>query len=143
MPVLSQHVAVKLADTWGGLARNSGILRLEEAALVLEYETCDDVLHVLKSDVKRCTLPLRDLESCSFHPGWLGANIELSVGSLELLRDVPGAAQGKLELRLARRDRLAASSLVASVNLALAHQVVRAAEEASEPTVRSPGEKPS
>lgn len=132
MSVLSQSVAVKLADTWGGLARNSGILRLEGAALVLECETQDDVLHVLKSEVKQWTLPLPEVESCTFRPGWFRPTIELSVRSLGLVRDVPGAEQGKLVLRLARRDRPLASSLVSNVNLALAHQVVRAAEDADE-----------
>ena len=53
--LLNPSVPIKLDKSWGGLASNSGLLRLEGDALVLEFETKDDVFRVLKSGVKRLT----------------------------------------------------------------------------------------
>jgi hypothetical protein len=45
------------------------------------------------------------------------------------LEGIVGAAQGRVTLAVARKDRDRAFGLVANVDLALAHRVVRAAEE--------------
>lgn len=126
---LNPSVPVTLDYSWGGFASNSGLLRLEGETLVLEFETKDGVLEVLKSGVKRYDLPLTELEACQWHRGWFGGKIELSVRSMNALEGIAGAAQGRVTLGVARKDRDRAFGLVANIELALAHRVVRAAEE--------------
>lgn len=126
---LNPSVPVTLDYSWGGLASNSGLLRLEGDKLVLEFETKDGVLEVLKSGVKRYDLPLTEVETCQWHRGWFGGKIVLSVRSMDSLEGIAGAAQGRVKLGVARRDRDRAFGFVASVELALANRVVRAAEE--------------
>jgi hypothetical protein len=126
---LNPSVPVTLGDSWGGLASNAGLLRLEGDTLVLEFETKDGVLEVLKSGAKRYDLPLTEVEACQWHRGWFGGKIELSVRSMNALEGIAGAAQGRVTLGVARKDRDRAFGLVANVELALAHRVVRAAEE--------------
>ncbi len=43
---------VSLGSPYGGLAVCDGLMRLEEQALVLEYQSKDAVLGILKSDVR-------------------------------------------------------------------------------------------
>jgi hypothetical protein len=139
MPLLSLSVPVTLPESWGGLATSTGILRLDRDALVLEFETKDGVLEVLRSDVRRLELPLAELEACTWRPGWFSARIEIAVHHLEALRQAPGAEAGKLVLHVARADRSRASALVTQVSLALAQQIVTAVEVADERAGGRPG----
>lgn len=127
--LLNASVPVRLDHSWGGFARNSGLLRLEGDALVLEFETKDEFLQVLKSGVKRVAVPLTEVESCGWKPGWFSSKIELSVRSMNSLRDIAGASQGRVVMRVSRRDKDKAFGLVANVEMALATRVVRAADE--------------
>ena len=126
--LLNPSVPVTMENSWAGLASNSGLLRLEGDALVLEFETKDEVLQVLKSDVKRVAVPLKEVETCRWERGWFGGKIELSVRSMNSLNGIAGFAQGCVTLGVSRKDRDKAFGLVANVELALAHRVVRAAE---------------
>ncbi len=126
---LNQSVPVTLQHSWGGFANNSGLLRFEGGTLVLEFETKDGVLEVLKSGVKRVALPLTEVDACRWKPGWFGGKIELSVRSLSALDGIAGASQGREKLGVSRKDRDRALGLVANVELALARRVVRAAQE--------------
>jgi len=127
--LLNPSVPVTLEHSWAGLASNTGLLRLERDTLVLEFETKDDVLKMLRSDVKRVAVPLAEVETCRWKPGWFGGKIELAVRSMSLLDGIAGAAQGSVMFGVARKDRDKASGFVANLELALAHRVVRAAEE--------------
>jgi len=126
---LNPSVPVTLDSSWGGLASNSGLLRLEGDTLVLEFETKDDVLKVLKSGVKRFAVPLTEVEACRWHRGWFGGKIELSVRRMNVLDGIAGAGQGRVTLGVSRNDRDRAFGLVTNVELAMAHRMVRAAEE--------------
>ena len=127
--LLNPSVPVTLEHSWGGLASNSGLLRLESNTLVLEFETKDEVLQMLKSGVKRVAVPLTEVEACRWMPGWFGGKIELSVHSMTSLEGIAGASRGSVMLRVSRKDRDKAFGFVANVELASAHRVVRAAEE--------------
>ena len=118
-----------MESSWAGLASNSGLLRLEAETLILEFETKDDVVQMLKSGVKRVAVPLAEVDACRWKPGWFGGKIELSVRSMSVLTGIAGASQGRVALGVARKDRDKALGLVSNVELSLAHRVVRAAEE--------------
>ena len=126
---LNPSVPVTLDSSWVGLASNSGLLCLEGDTLVLEFETKDGVLEVLKSGVKRFAVPLTEVEACRWHRGWFGGRIELSVRRMNVLDGIAGAGQGRVTLGVSRRDRDRAFGLVTNVELAMAHRIVRAAEE--------------
>src|SRR5438552_1768666 len=98
MSLLNPSVPITLENSWAGLASNSGLLRLESDSLVLEFETKDHVVQMLKSGVKRVALRLTEVEACRWKPGWFGGKIELSVRSLSALDGVAGASQGRVKL---------------------------------------------
>ena len=131
MSMPSQSVPVKLESTWAGLAESNGLLRLEGDALVLEFETKDSVLEVLKSGPKQHRISLMEIEACRWKRGWFGGKLEVTTRNLGVLGGIPGAAQGRVLLQVSRQDRDAAFALASSVELILAHTVLRAAEDAS------------
>lgn len=128
-----QSVPVKLESTWAGLAENAGLLRLEGDSLMLEFETKDGVLEVLRSGPQHHRIPLSEIEACRWKRGWFGGELEVATRNLGVLGGIPGAAQGRIVLQVSRRDRDAAFALASSVELILAHEVLRAAEDASKP----------
>ena len=96
-------------DAFGGLGECHGLLKDEEAFLSLEFQTQDAVAGILKSDVKYVRIPWDDLVSIALTKGWLGTNwlgvkIVIQTTNLEILKDVPGATQGRIELSIARKD---------------------------------------
>lgn len=121
---LNPTVPVMLASSWGGLASNSGLLRFEGDQLVLEFESKDEVFQMLRSGIKRINLPLAELGGCEWKAGWWGGDIEISVRKLELLQGVAGASQGRVNLRVARKDRDRALGLASNVELALAQRTL-------------------
>ena len=131
MSILSHSVPVELAQTWAGLAENSGLLRLDDDALVLEFESKDGVLELLRSGVQQLRVPLKELEALHWRPGWLGGKLELAVRSMSVIDGIPGAAQGVVTFKIARKHRDRAVGLAANVELALAHRVVQSAESSA------------
>jgi len=124
---------VRLEDTWAGLAQNAGLLRLDGETLVLEFET--KAVDLMNLGATQHRLPLAEVETCQWKPGWLGGKIQIATRSLGTLSGIPGAAQGQVTLKVSRKDRAAALGLVASVELVLAHRVVRAADTAARPPI--------
>lgn len=116
---------VTLAETWGGFATNRGVLCFDGSRLALEFETTDGVIEVLRSDIQRFEVVVEKIESLEWCPGWWGGQLELVTPGLATLQGVPGNAQGRVTLSVARRDRAAAQRLATEVQLALADRVLR------------------
>jgi hypothetical protein len=104
-------------ELYGGLGRCEGILRDEGEYIGLEFQVKDTVAGILKSSVKQVRVPLKDLVSVTlvkgwFGTSWLGVKIVLQAARMEILQDVPGMSQGRVEFSIARKDRGAAEQLV-------------------------------
>ena len=104
---------------YGGLADCQGLVRLDGKDLCLEFQVKDSIVGVLKSEVKQVRIPLRELSEVRLERGWFGWSTKLLIqaDSLAPVQDVPGMAQGRLLLGIARRDRPAAERLVAELAL--------------------------
>ena len=72
-------VPVYLDNVFGGLADCHGLLRDEGDHLVLEYQSQDPLLGVLKSDVKHVEIPRDLLVSVTLKTSWLGLRSSLLV----------------------------------------------------------------
>lgn len=105
----------------GGWGQCEGLLREEDRGLTLEFQSKDAVAGLLKTGVKRVHVPLKDLVSVTLSKGWLGGRwlgvtLVLQAARLETLQEVPGMSQGKVELRIAAKDRAAAELLVENLH---------------------------
>jgi hypothetical protein len=61
-----------LDDLYGGLGRCEGLLRDEGEELCLEFQVKDSLAGILKTRVKEVRIPVKELVSITYKPGWLG-----------------------------------------------------------------------
>jgi len=108
-------------DVYGGLAEARGVLRVEQQAIVLEFELQDAVLNVVKAEIRRVTIPFEQVEHLVFRKGWFGfrASLCLTARSLKALEAVPGGHGAELLISVARKDRALAHEIASQVNYAL------------------------
>jgi len=139
-------VPVTLPESWGGFATNRGVVRFDGHRIEIEYQTKDGMFEMALSDIRRVDLPLPAIAAFAWASGWLGGTFDLNVTSLELTRDLPGGDQGRIRLKVARRDRPAAEQLAAEVELAMANRVLERidadAGTSSDPGLRRPASGP-
>lgn len=103
------------------LYRVYGLLRLEPGQLVLEFQSVENILGLIRGRIRTVRLPLRNLDAIQLEKGfWGGRNLSLRTRSLESLRKFPGAYQGLCSLHIRRADSLLAENLVSLVDLRLA-----------------------
>ena len=113
-------VPFMLDNLYAGLGKCDGLLRDEGDHLCLEFQIRDSLAGILKTGVRQVRVPLKDLASVTLTKGWLGmtwlgVKIVIQAGRLEVLKDMPGASQGRIELSIARKDRDAAEAFVADL----------------------------
>lgn len=124
---------VTLPDSWGGFATNRGVLRFDGHTLTIEFETKDGVFEALRSGVQKVTVPLAALDSLVCKPGWFGAALELTATSMDWLEKLPGSSQGRVCLKVIRKDRAAAARLADEVGLAMAGRFAQQFDQPPDP----------
>jgi hypothetical protein len=117
-------------------ARLRGLVRLENAALVIEWSGAIEWTEVRGPEVEARTeavpatrreIPVGRLAEVSVR-GWWRPRFEFRVGDLEALNGVPAAENGRLSLRIPRAERRAANALVLNLRDEMADAALRAAE---------------
>ncbi len=112
-------VPVSLGCHYQGLAKSSGLLRDDGGDLVLEYQSQDAVVGILKSGVRQARIPRDLIAFVTIEKGWfgLGTKVVIQTTSMQPVADVPGMDRGRLVLGIASKDRPAAEQLVADLGL--------------------------
>jgi hypothetical protein len=110
---------VSLGHPYGGLAECEGLLRLETLELVLEYQTRDSVLGIVKSGVREARIPRDQIASVTIEKGWFGTGTKIMIQTTRLkpVGDIPGMTQGRLVFGIASKDFPVAETLVADLKL--------------------------
>ncbi len=119
MPFETKSVQFEIPAINHGLQKASGLLKLEEEQLILEFQVKDALLEILKSEVKEIAIPLRDLQSVEYKKGWFSSKVILEAGSLRVFEDIPGADHGECELKIKRKEREDAEKLISKVRLVM------------------------
>ena len=112
-------VPVSLGYLYEGMAECDGLLRIEEADLVLEYQSKDALVGIVKSDVHETRIPRELLASVRIEKGvfGFGTKVVIQTARMQAVADVPGMTKGRLVLGVARKDVPAAKKLVADLGL--------------------------
>ena len=110
-------VPFELDDVYHGLAACHGIIRDDGDFVCLEFQVQDAVIGLVKSDVQRTRIPLDELASVDLKTSWFGLvnKLVIQVSSMDSVKDVPGMTQGRLVLKIARKDRDTAERFVAGL----------------------------
>lgn len=107
-------VPFTIPNLLGCLAECHGMLRGDGACLVLEFQVQDNIFGWLRSSPKTVRLPLDQLESIELRKSWFSAsNLVVQAKNLSAVAPIPGSRQGRIELRIAKKDRAIAEQFVA------------------------------
>ncbi len=117
---MRNSVPFTIGNLYAGFGHCHGLLRDEGDHLDFEFQVQDKLAGIIKSDVRRVKVALKDLASVTLTKGWLGTSwlgtkIVIQAAHMETLKDGPGMSQGRVELSIARKDREAAERLVADL----------------------------
>jgi hypothetical protein len=94
-----------------------GLLKDEGDYLTLEFQQQDVWFGAFKSAVQSIRVPVNEIVSLELTKGWLGAYslcapLMLQTTNMQLLDDLPAASQGRVRLKIARKDIEAAERFV-------------------------------
>lgn len=100
-------------EAYGGFGSLSGLLKLEGATLILEFQS--KVLGMVRSEPKEVRVPLDHVASMILDEGWFTTKLRIQATSLSVWAGFPESEKGRVVLSLDRSDRPAARDLVALV----------------------------
>lgn len=95
-----------------GMSETQGLISLEGDKLVLEYQTMDAFLGLLKSSIKVVEIPIHDLSNIRLEQRLWNAELVLQGKTMRVFKNAPGSSAGKLRLRINRPSARAAAGLV-------------------------------
>lgn len=104
-----------IPHVYEGFANAEGLARLRRDGLVLEFEVQDALVGMARSGLKEVVIPLQEIDSVELHRGWLHTTLVVSVKSLRFVEEVPNSRQGRILLRVPRKERRAAERFVATL----------------------------
>jgi hypothetical protein len=99
------------------VSEGRGLLKDEGEYLTLEFQQQDVWFGIFKSAVQSIRVPVSEIVSLELSKGWLGdyslcAPLMLQTTNLQILNDLPAASQGRVQLKIARKDIEAAERFV-------------------------------
>lgn len=95
----------------GHLYEASGLVKLRDKMLVLEYRTSG--MDMVKSEVFIITIPLHEVRSVEYKNRFFNVKMVIGVNSLAVLEDMPGGEGDALTLRVPWKERERASDFAA------------------------------
>ncbi len=114
----TRSVPFKITEIHGGISEAHGSAYVDDEALVLELQTT--VLSMFKQAPKQFRIELTDLESVEHKRGLFGDKVTLRTRPFDLIAGIPGVAEGKLCLRMKRKDRALLAPVLDRLDLWLA-----------------------
>ena len=126
---MSKRIPFRIKNLNYGLAEARGLLHIGEDELILELESQDTVVGLIKSDLKEITIPFEDVEEINYKPGWFGAKIEVVGKSMKVMNDLPGSNHGTAKLHIRRRDKKTAERVLSRARLELSEFKLKQLED--------------
>ncbi|MDX1591722.1 MAG: hypothetical protein R3283_07160 [Balneolaceae bacterium] len=115
----SRSVPFEIPDINYGLVEVKGLLHFKNDKLILEFDQKDSFGGMTKSDVKAVEVPFSMVDSMKLHKKWFSTQIEILGKSMKIFEDVPGSNQGRILLKVKRKDRSHAESVISSARVRL------------------------
>ena len=102
-----------------GFQQAEGLLKLSKEQLEMEFEVKDAILGLIKSGVRDAVIHFSDLKSIEFKKGWFSTKIILEGTSMKTFKDLPGSELATCTLKVKRKHRDDAESLISQARLQL------------------------
>ena len=113
----SYSLAVRMYDSFEGLAETSGLLKLKNDALHIQFQTKDAIVGMLKSDLMEIEIPLNHVEEIGYKKSIFGNKLLITVDDLRLIERLPNNENNKITLGVSREDFEKAVDLVRAIRL--------------------------
>jgi hypothetical protein len=113
----SFSIPVKLADSFEGFAESKGLLISNDEAILIQFQTVDAILGVVKSGISEVKLPLANLVELSYKKSLFGNKLILKVDNLRLIEKLPECNNNEVVLSIARKDIDDAIDFVRAIKL--------------------------
>jgi hypothetical protein len=100
----SFSIPIKLADSFEGLAESKGLLSIKDESILIQFQTKDAVLGVVKSDLTEVKIPLANLVELSYKKRIFGNKLILKIDDLRIIAKLPESDNNEVVLSIARKD---------------------------------------
>ena len=127
----------KTTEVYHGFAEVEGMLRIEDQQVVIEYQTKDSVLGVIKSETKSLPIPYSQISEVVFKTNMFRTFLRLQLKSLELLNKFPGSKAGGIKLNLKRKDKEKAIYLQSFIRLRVSEVRLKGLDEGPIPPTKT------
>lgn len=124
-----RSVPFEIPNVNHGFVVVKGLFHIKERKIVLEFDERDGFVGFMKSDIKEIEVPFSEIDSISGTKKWFSYRIEIVASSMKTFQDIPGAEQGKLTLKVHRKDRKLAEGVISSGRLRLSEYKLNQLEQ--------------
>lgn len=107
----SKSVPFEIPDVNHGFQVAKGLMKLSEEGVLLEFETQDAFLGIIKSGVQTVTLDYENLEAIRLEKGWFSVKIILEANSMRVFEELPGSEQATCILKIKRKHKKEAQDI--------------------------------
>ena len=116
------QIPFTMPELFKGFGEGSGLLRVEETSLLLEYQVRDGVFGVIKTGIRQLRIPYSEMDGVTLHKRLTGRRLEIRTTTLTIPAAIPGNNRGSIFLSFRRRDK-------DRVDLAVSRMQLRIAED--------------
>ena len=110
-------IPIKLADSFEGFAESKGLLSIKDENILIQYQTKDAILGVVKSGLTEVKIPLANLLEISYKKSLFGNKLILKVNDLKIIAELPECDNNEVSLSIARKDIDDAIDFVRAIKL--------------------------
>lgn len=118
----------RITEVYHGFAECHGILHFSEKGLMLEFETRDSILELIKSDLKRVFIDYNALKNIELKKTMFSTKIYLKAYSMQTFCQIPGTNDAVIELKIEKNNRQDAIELYSKASMFLAEAKLKSVE---------------
>ncbi len=122
-------IPFSLDDVYEGFAECEGIARFENDVLVLEFQTRDAFIGVVKSAATHVELPLDAIGDVSVEKRFWKTHLVIRATRLDAIESIPTSRRGEVKLRIKGEHRELAHDLASEISLRLGERRLAKLEE--------------
>lgn len=123
----NQPVQFEIPEINHGLKQAQGLIKLWKNGLEMEFEV--SLLGVFKNGVETVRIPYKNLNSIEYKKGWFRDKVILKGASMKVFEDIPGTEVATCELKVKRKYRDKAQSLISKARVHLSENKLQQLDE--------------
>ncbi|MFK7864125.1 MAG: 2TM domain-containing protein [Pseudohongiellaceae bacterium] len=116
-PTDDANVSFTVSDP-SGLMESEGLIYADDDKIVIEYQTSDSVLGLLKTNVKSVEVNMAEITATTLEHKLWSSELVLQGKNMRVFGSVPGNSAGKLKLKVSKEFHHHAQNLVTQFNKA-------------------------